>query len=126
MATLLISAFWHGFYPFYYFMFAQAAMLVECAKEIYRARIFFDWIPDPYHYMIANFMSTTALNYLGILFALLTFENGFRFMSSMWYLWTIMMPAFLIFSKVFGLVPMAKKLEKKRQAKEMEKGKKDL
>ena len=45
MATFIVSAFWHGFYPFYYVMFFFCAFLTELAKEIYRSRIFFRWIP---------------------------------------------------------------------------------
>ena len=37
MSTFIVSAFWHGFYPFYYVMFFFAAILVECAKDMYKA-----------------------------------------------------------------------------------------
>jgi len=41
MITFMVSAIWHGFYPFYYIMFAQCAVFVQVAKEIYRSRIIF-------------------------------------------------------------------------------------
>ena len=53
--TFMTSAFWHGFYPFYYFMFLMCAFFVELAKDVYRMRIFFDFIPAPYGHLLANF-----------------------------------------------------------------------
>jgi lysophospholipid acyltransferase len=47
MATFLVSAFWHGFYPFYYIMFFFAGLLGEVAKDFYRSRILFSFIPSP-------------------------------------------------------------------------------
>ena len=45
MTTFLVSAAWHGFYPFYYIMFGMAALFVESCKDIYRSRILFAGIP---------------------------------------------------------------------------------
>jgi len=50
IATLLtfgVSAFWHGFYPFYYFMFFMCGCFVEVAKDVYRSRALFWWVPYP-------------------------------------------------------------------------------
>lgn len=41
MAVFICSAFWHGFYPFYYVMFFFCALLGELSKDIYRSRVFF-------------------------------------------------------------------------------------
>jgi hypothetical protein len=43
--TFIVSAFWHGFYPFYYVMFFVAAILGELTKDLYKSRIFFAFIP---------------------------------------------------------------------------------
>ena len=54
MAVFFVSAFWHGFYPFYYVMFFYCAFLVELSKDIYRSRIFFRWIPYPLNSFLAK------------------------------------------------------------------------
>jgi lysophospholipid acyltransferase len=37
MATFVVSAFWHGFYPSYYVMFVFAAFLSEVNKDIFKS-----------------------------------------------------------------------------------------
>jgi lysophospholipid acyltransferase len=54
LATFVTSAFWHGFYPFYYVMFFFCALLGELSKDIYRSRIFFRWIPYPLNSILAK------------------------------------------------------------------------
>ena len=54
MATFVVSAFWHGFYPFYYIMFFFAAFLVEVTKDVYRSRILFNFIPSPFGHILAK------------------------------------------------------------------------
>lgn len=67
MVTFLVSAFWHGFYPFYYVMFFFAAILSEVAKDVFKARILFSFIPGFLRPIIANQLSMLSLNYFGIL-----------------------------------------------------------
>lgn len=43
--VFLVSAFWHGFYPFYYIMFFLAAILSEVTKDIFKSWILFQAIP---------------------------------------------------------------------------------
>ena len=47
IATFIVSAFWHGFYPFYYVMFFFCAIFNELAKEIFKSKFYFRWIPSP-------------------------------------------------------------------------------
>jgi lysophospholipid acyltransferase len=54
MAVFICSAFWHGFYPFYYVMFFFCALLGELSKDIYRSRVFFRWIPYPLNSFLAK------------------------------------------------------------------------
>ncbi len=54
LAVFITSAFWHGFYPFYYVMFFFCAVLGELAKDIYRSRVFFRWIPYPLNSILAK------------------------------------------------------------------------
>ena len=52
LPVFIISAFWHGFYPFYYVMFFFCAFFIELSKEIYRSRIFFRFIPYPFNNIV--------------------------------------------------------------------------
>jgi lysophospholipid acyltransferase len=54
MATFIISAIWHGFYPFYYVMFFFSAILGELSKDVYRSRILFRFIPYPLSSFLAK------------------------------------------------------------------------
>lgn len=100
-----VSAFWHGFYPFYYFMFFQCACIVELSKDIYRARALFSWVPYPA--VTSNFLTMLALNYLGTSFNALTFERGFNFGAATYYYIYILLPLLLFLSKTLNLVGMA-------------------
>jgi lysophospholipid acyltransferase len=67
MMTFIVSAFWHGFYPFYYVLFFFAALLVEVSKDIFKARYLFRFIPSVLRPVVANLVSMVIMNYLGIL-----------------------------------------------------------
>jgi len=54
MATFCVSAFWHGFYPSYYIMFFFTAMFSELARDVYRSRSLFEFIPYPINSFIGN------------------------------------------------------------------------
>ena len=114
MITFLVSAFWHGFYPFYYVMFFLAAILSEVAKDIFKARSLFSFLPGVLRHFLANFLSMLCLNYFGILINALTFERGGAFMASTYYLVPIGLFTVLGLSRSLGLVRMA---QKKEQAK---------
>ena len=45
MITFMVSGFWHGFYPYYYICFFFFWMVTEVNKDIFKSRIFFQWIP---------------------------------------------------------------------------------
>lgn len=117
--TFLTSAFWHGFYPFYYFMFAMCAMIVELAKDVYRARVLFEWVPFPS--ICANLVTMLLLDYLGTSFNQLTFERGFNFAKATNYFGFIAIPLLLFISKASGMVGIAKK----RMAKDAKKVEQD-
>jgi len=105
LITMMVSAFWHGFYPFYYFMFFQAACVVEISKDMYRARYLFRWVPYPE--ITCHFISMLILNYLGTSFNQLTFERGFNFGRGTYFFVFILVPVWLIFIKAIGLVKIA-------------------
>jgi len=55
MATFIVSAFWHGFYPSYYIMFFFAAILSEVNKDIYKAGILFhQYVPLSFRPIVAH------------------------------------------------------------------------
>ena len=62
--TNLTSAFWHGFYPAYYNTFFFLAIVSEIAKDVYRLRDYFGWIPWPISPILRNVLIMTSLNYL--------------------------------------------------------------
>jgi lysophospholipid acyltransferase len=105
-ATFMVSAFWHGFYPFYYIMFFVTGLLVELSKDIYRARILFEWVPFPG--VVCNFLTLLCCNYLGVCFNNLTFEKAGRFASATNYAIYIIVIVGLILAKGFNIVKMAK------------------
>lgn len=111
MAVFMVSAFWHGFYPFYYVMFFFTAFLGELAKDVYRSRVFFRFIPHPFGHILANILTMMSLNYLGTSFGLLTFELGYNFSKAMHhFVFIYIMVLFAIFR--FGGIPRkAQKLE---------------
>ena len=108
---MLISAFWHGFYPFYYVMFFNAALFVELSKDIYRSRILFQGMPDWLSYLITNQGTMFVCNYLGVSFNQLTFSRGYRFAVATGFLgWIIIVGGLLLF-KFGGIAQMAKKMK---------------
>jgi len=67
MSTFIVSAFWHGFYPFYYVLFFFAALFSEVAKDMYKARIIFRPIPAFIRPFLANITVMVLMDYFGIL-----------------------------------------------------------
>lgn len=111
MITFLVSALWHGFYPFYYVMFFLAAILSEVSKDIFKARSLFSFLPGVLRHFLANFLSMLCLNYFGILINALTFERGGAFMAKTYYLVPIGLFTVLGLSRSLGLVRIAQKRE---------------
>lgn len=116
MLTFLTSAFWHGFYTSYYSAFIMLALVSEATKDIFKARVFFRWIPEHMRVPVSNISTMIVLNYLGITFCALTLENVLAFWSATFYFVPAGVVGFLILSRTLGLVPIAKKFEKKLAA----------
>lgn len=109
MITFIVSAFWHGVYPFYYPMFFNAAILNEINKDLYRMWFVFAWIPTPLRLFLCHLGSFWHMNFSGIMFAALTFENGMKFGNATYWFVPGVGAAFLIISRTFNFVGMAKK-----------------
>ena len=116
MVTFMVSAFWHGFYPFYYVMFFFAGIMSELAKDIFKARILFSFIPGPARHWVGNFLTMLCLNYFGILHCALTFERGGNFLATTYAFIPIALLTFLVASRVGGMVRIAQNIEKKKLA----------
>lgn len=115
--VFITSAFWHGFYPFYYVMFFFCALLGELSKDIYRSRIYFRWIPYPFSSILANFVSLLSMNFMGASFQMLTFERGWKFSAALYHFVYIYIVV-LMFIFRFGRIPQkAAKLEAKLKEK---------
>lgn len=121
LAVFITSAFWHGFYPFYYVMFFFSAILSELAKDIYRSRILFRWIPYPLNSILASFLSMLMMNFMGISFMLLTLEKGWRFSSSVYHFVYIVIVVLFVIFRFGGVTRKAAKLEAKLKAQAAEK-----
>jgi len=77
LATYMISAFWHGFYPLYYVNFLFVAIATFAHKDIYSMWILFRPIPRPIRIGLCVFLNQCTVNYLGVMQTALTIENGF-------------------------------------------------
>mmetsp|Transcript_17223 Transcript_17223/g.21751 ORF Transcript_17223/g.21751 Transcript_17223/m.21751 type:complete len:146 (-) Transcript_17223:236-673(-) len=114
--TFMVSAFWHGFYPFYYVMFFFAGILSEVAKDCFKARALFSFIPSKLRPFVANFMSLFCLNYFGIWQNALTFKRGGAFTYGTFGIVPVGLIAVLVASRTLGLVKMAQRVEAKKTA----------
>jgi lysophospholipid acyltransferase len=57
MIVFMVSAFWHGFYPFYYVTFFLLFLFTEVAKDLYKGKkyLFYGLIPFPFvRHFLAN------------------------------------------------------------------------
>lgn len=125
-ATFLVSALWHGFYPFYYVVFFFAALATEANKDIFKSRILFkQFIPGFMRNFVANQASFLTLNYLGVSFASLTFERGLYFMYGTYFCVPIYLTVFVMISRTINLPGIAKKKEAKLKAAKEAKTKKE-
>lgn len=105
--TFMVSAIWHGFYPYYYYMFFLCGVVVELAKDIYRARILFEFIPASMRHFVGNIVTLIFLNYLGTSFGLLSFEKGGNLAKGTNYIIMVLMIGSLVMSKSLGMVGYA-------------------
>ena len=89
-------------------------MFVELAKELYRARAVFGFIPEPIRPILANFLTMLVMNYLGTSFCNLTFERGGNFARGTYYMVTVALITLPFLCKAIGLSKIAKSMEKNK------------
>ena len=111
LATYMISAFWHGFYPMYYVNFFFVAVASFVHKDVYSMWILFRPIPRPIRIGLCIFVNIFTVNYIGMMQTALTIENGFKFLKATYYFVPIMLIITLTATRSLGLVRIAKKLE---------------
>lgn len=84
LATNVISAFWHGFHPGYYFMFISIALYTQVCRLIYNT-FTWPWGAESKRYLLylPNFI---IINYITAPFVLLTWSEAVRFCRA-WHWW---------------------------------------
>ena len=111
MSTFIVSAFWHGFRPFFYIMFFFAAILVEISKDLYKAGAVFSFIPKPMRYLLSNFLTMLVMNYFGVLHNAKDWTKGSTFCAGTYYFVFIGLIVVLTATRSLGLVRYAQRLE---------------
>ena len=71
------------------------------------------WIPRPIRLFVSWFVHQYSVNYLGITFSALTFENGFKYLNSTYWLVPTFLVTVMIVSRGFGLLAISRKAERK-------------
>ena len=119
MTTFIVSAFWHGFRPFFYIMFFFAAILVEISKDLYKAGAVFSFIPKPVRYLLSNFLTMLVMNYFGVLHNAKDWDKGSVFCGGTYYFVFIGLIVTLTATRSLGLVKYAQKLESGKKGSEV-------
>ena len=119
MTTFIVSAFWHGFRPFFYIMFFFAAILVEISKDLYKAGAVFSFIPKPVRYLLSNFLTMLVMNYFGVLHNAKEWGKGSVFCAGTYYFVFIGLIVTLTATRSLGLVKYAQKLESGKKGSEV-------
>jgi len=109
----MVSAFWHGFYYAYYIAFFFSAIYCEIAKDIYKARSLFHFIPGPLRMLIANILTFVGCNYQFVVINALTGANLLVFFNATHWFMIILPPVALALVKGLGLSKIARKIEQK-------------
>jgi len=66
--VMMVSAFWHGFYPMYYISFLLTGMFVELSKDVYRSRALFSFMTGLQKRIVGNLLTMLILNHIVVLF----------------------------------------------------------
>lgn len=106
----MVSAFWHGFYPFYYITFSFAILCSFAHKDVYSMWMLFSAIPSQVRTIACIILTQCCLNYGLVLMGALTFEKGIRFLNSTYYIVIIALGTVLVFYRgPCALLRLAKK-----------------
>jgi len=85
--TYMVSSIWHGFYPVYYWFFLDFYFVDQISSMLEKDK-FFERLEHSSYILqiICNFIGLHACNYLGVTFALLTFENVLNYYKNMYFI----------------------------------------
>jgi lysophospholipid acyltransferase len=118
MATFVVSAFWHGFYPSYYVMFVYAAVLSEVNYIVFKSQTLFkQYIPKVLIWPVCLFLNMSCMNYFGIVFCALTLENTWFFLKETYAFVYIGLTLFMVYASQTKLLKRAAKLDEKLKQK---------
>lgn len=109
--VFLVSALWHGFYPFYFIMMFYCGLLTEVARDVYKSRDLFKWIPYPINYILPWSLSMLVANYVGISFVLFQMDLGLNYSRATYFWVWIALPVVCFGIKMSGMVEYAKSLK---------------
>jgi len=110
-ASFMVSALWHGFYPYYYVTFLLFFMIQQFGKTLYNCGDYFKAIPRPIQYFIRWFIMNMLVNTTLVAFTLLEFDKVAEFAKSIYYFPWIAITSFYILGKF--MVPPKRKGVKK-------------
>jgi lysophospholipid acyltransferase len=110
-ASFMISAFWHGFYPYYYVTFLLFFMIQQFSKTLYNCGDYFKIIPRPIQYFVRWLMMNMLVNTTLVAFFLLQFDKVGEYAKSIVYFPYIAITSLYILGKF--MVPPKKKVAKK-------------
>ena len=85
--TYFVSSVWHGFYPVYYWFFLDFYFVDQISTMLEKDK-FFERLEHSSYILqfVCNLIGLHACNYLGVTFALLTFENVFNYYKNMYFI----------------------------------------
>ncbi|CAI2367021.1 unnamed protein product [Moneuplotes crassus] len=107
--TFMVSAFWHGFYPCYYFFFFYFAFVNLSAEEIYNTySYFFRFLPQRIRRLMAWFLSYLFTCHIVTIFALYDVRDVIYYFNCQYWIYHIMAIGFFLFT----ISPPGKRIKK--------------
>jgi len=110
--TFMISAFWHGFYPIYYWTFIHLFLIQQVSKSIFAWRDKLRFIPPTLGFIIKWTLTTYYCDFVSTSFTILEIDNALIFMKANYFLPTILVLLLYVLFIVIG-TPKKKGLQPK-------------
>jgi lysophospholipid acyltransferase len=110
LITFMISAFWHGFYPIYYWHFFEFYLIDQIGSILDTKYDFFNWIAKQsiiIQIIYWNFVSS-ILQYVGLTFAMLDLKVAYNFHRAFYFI-----PSLILIVLFFTLIKLNKKKKHK-------------
>jgi len=99
--TFMVSAFWHGFYPAYYFTFFHLFIVQQVSKSVYAWKDKFRFIPGPLQILFRWYLTALMIDSLGVVFQLLEYEKSLIFLKSVYFISSLIGgTAYIVFSVI--------------------------